>query len=253
MNILLAALVFSLTPNVQYGSRGNAVVFTGTLSNTNASDVFLNDIQITITNLLTGQTNAFFANVPGILSAGETYSDVVFAVSINSNTPPDDYSGTATIQGGTNIFTADTLASQSFQVTVAATPFGVWQWQQFGTTNSADSADLADPDGDGSVNLLEYALHSDPGVASTAGLPVGEGDTGCDCLTLTYTKVLAATDLSYTVEGADDPGGSWSSAGITESIVDADTLTLTIRASDTGNPFSTTGKRFLHLRINRSP
>lgn len=100
---------------------------------------------------------------------------------------------------------------------------------------------------------LEYALHLDQDIAGATGLPVGERDAACNCLTLTYTKVLSATDLSYTVEAADDPGGPWNITGITQSIIDATTLTLTILASDAGNTFSATGERFLHLKVTRLP
>jgi hypothetical protein len=255
-----ANVVLTLTPSVQYGVKSNAVVFTGTLSNTSVTaDVYLNDIQFSFTgvatNYLTAMSNAYFANVPGILSPSETYSDVVFAVALDPSAPAGDYLGTVTIVGGTNIFAADTLASQPFEVSSSDTPFGAWQLLEFGTnaTNSVVSGDFADPDFDGIVNLLEYALHLDPNSASVTGLPIPELDPTCGCLTLAYTKVLAATDLSYTVEGADDPGGPWNSAGITESIIDGDTLTLTIRASDAANPFAIIGKRFLHLKVTRSP
>ncbi len=257
---LRADVIFTLTPAEQYGARSNAVVFTGTLSNTNLTDdVVLNDIQINFTGIatdhLTAQSNTFFANVPGILSAGQTYSDIVFAVGINSNAPPGDYFGTVTIQGGTDIFATDNLASQSFQVSSSDTLFDAWRVEQFGinTNNPAISDDYADPDSDDIVNLLEYALHLDPNAADATGLPVGESDSACDCLSLTYRKTIAATDLIYTVEAADDPGGSWNTNDITEAIIDADTLTLTIKASDTGNPFATADKRFMHLKVTRLP
>jgi len=255
-----ADVVLTLTPSVQYGVKSNEIVFTGTLSNTNTTgDVFLNDIQFSFTgvatNYLTAISNAYFANVPGILSAGETYSDIVFAVALDSATPAGDYFGTVTIVGGTNIFAVDTLASQPFEMSSSDTPFGAWQLLEFGTdaTNSVVSGDFADPDFDGIVNLLEYALHLDPNALSVTGLPIPQLDPTCGCLTLTYTRILDATDLSYMVEGADNPGGPWNSADITESIIDAGTLTLTIRASDAANPFATTGKRFLHLKVTRSP
>jgi len=255
-----ADVICTLTPVVQYGVKGNEVVFTGALSSTNLTgDVFLNNIQISFTgvatNCLTTETNVFFANVPGILSPGETYSDVVFAVAISSNTPAGDYFGTVTIVGGTNIFDTTALASQPFQVTSADTPFGTWQSLEFGTNaaNSAISGDLADPDGDGIVNLLEYALHLDPDVASAAGLPTPGSDPSCGCLTLTYTKVIGATDLIYTAEASDDPGGPWSTNGITQVFIAADTLTLTIKASDAANPYGTATKRFIHLKVTRLP
>jgi hypothetical protein len=251
---LHADVLFTLTPAVQYGARSNAVVFTGTLSNSSLTgDVFLNDIQITIPGELTAQSNAFFANVPGVLSPGQTYTDIVFAVGINTNAPAGNYSGTVTVQGGADIFATGNLASQSFQVSASATLFDAWRVVEFGanTNNPAISGDLADPDGDGIANLLEYALHLDPNAADPTGWPVGEGDSTCDCLTLTYRKTIAATDLHYAVEAADGPDGSWNTNGVTEVIIDADLFTMTIRASDTGNPFATVCKRFMRLRVTR--
>jgi hypothetical protein len=253
-----ADVIFTVTPSVQYGVKSNEVVFTGTLSNTNLTgDVFLTDIQFGFTgiatNYLAADANVFFANVPGILSPGETYSDVVFAVAISSNTPVGDYFGTVTIVGGTNIFAADNLGSAPFQVSSSDTPFGAWRMAEFGINagNDAISGDLADPDGDGIVNLLEYALHLDPNVASATGLPTPASDPACGCLTLTYTKVLTATDLLYTPEAADDPGGPWNTNGVTQAFIAADTMTLTIKASDAANPFSTAPKRFMQLKITR--
>jgi hypothetical protein len=251
---LRADVVFTLTPAVQYGARSNAVVFTGTLSNTSLTgDVFLNDIQITIPSELTAQSNAFFVNVPGILSPGQTYTDIVFAVGINSNAPVGNYSGTVTIQGGADIFATGNLASQSFQVSASATLFDAWRVLEFGvnTNNPAISGDLADPDGDGIANLLEYGLYLNPNAAGVTGLPVGQVDTNCSCLSLTYHETIAATDLRYTVEAAADPGGPWSTNGVAEAIIDADLFTMTIRASDTGNPFASAGKRFMRLKISQ--
>ncbi len=255
-----AGLTFVLTPAAQSGARSNEVVFTGTLRNTSLTDnLYLNNIQFSFTgaaaNYLAGDSNAFFANVPGILLPGETYSDVVFAVAIDAATPPGDYCGSVTIRGGSDIFAAANLVCRMFHVSSFDTPFDVWRFEQFGanTNNAAISGELADPDSDGIVNLLEYAFNLDPNAASVAGLPSPQIDPSCGCLTLAYTKVLAATDLIYTPEAADEPGGPWSTNGVTEAIVDADSVAQTIRASDTGHPVTTSGKRFLHLRITRLP
>ena len=255
-----ADLTFVLTPAVQSGARSNEVIFTGTLSNTSSNeDLFLNDIQVSFTgaatNYLTANINTFFANVPGILSPGETYSDIVFGVVINAATPAGDYFGTVTIQGGSNIFAAADLTNQTFQVSSFDTPFDVWRFEQFGTNadDAAISGDFVDPDGDEIVNLLEYALHLDPNVAGVTGLPTPGTDSTCGCLTLTYTKVIAATDLIYAAEAADEPSGPWSTNGVTEVVIDADSVTQFIRASDTANPFATAAKRFMHLKVTRIP
>lgn len=47
----------------------------------------------------------------------------------------------------------------------------------------------------------------------------------------------------------------WSGYGhdAQHTVVSADNATQTIKASDTGNPFATAVKRFMHLRITRIP
>ena len=356
-----ADLSFVLTPAVQVCARSNEVFFTGILSNTDpTNDLYLNGIQFIANGNFTPDTNAFFANVPGILSAGQTYSDVVFGVTINPTTPAGDYFGAVTILGGSNIFAASNLATLPFQVstidvsilantanaykfgappgsfavtcvggsdlslevnyaisgtasngvnystvtnfvtvtdsapssiiiipladgvvegdktvvltllnsttynlaapisatvTIHDTPFNTWLLSEFGTNanNAAISGDLADPDGDGIVNLLEYALNLNPKVASVTGLPAAQIDPACGCLTLTYTKVLSAFDITYTPEAADDPGGSWSTNGITQTVLGSDGVTQTNKASDAANPIATATNRVMHLKVTRQP
>ena len=356
-----ADVSFILTPSVQAGARSNEVVFTGILSNADpTNDLYLNDVQFIANGNFTTDSNAFFANVPGILSAGETYSDAVFGVTINPTTPAGDYFGAVTILGGSNIFAASNLATQPFQistidvsitaniadaykfgaqpgsfavtcvggsdlslivnyaisgtasngvnyssitnlvtctgstpsniaivplqdgvvdgdktvvltlsnsisynlatpasatVTIHDTPFNDWRLTEFGTNanNSAISGDLADPDGDGIVNLLEYALDLNPNVASVQGLPTSQIDPACGCLTLTYTEALSAIDLTYSAEAASDPGGPWSTNGIVSTVITNDGVTQTNKASDAGHPIPPASARFMHLKVTRQP
>ena len=86
-----ADLTFVLTPAAESAAISNEVFFVGVLSNTSlTSNLFLNDIQFSFTgaatNYLAADTNSFFANVPGILLPGETYSDIVFGVTISPAT-----------------------------------------------------------------------------------------------------------------------------------------------------------------------
>jgi hypothetical protein len=118
-----ANLAFTLTPAAQSDVGSNQVIFTGTLINTSLTDnLFLNDIQFDFiddaNSYLAAGTNAFFANVPGILLPGENYNDIVFAIAINPATPPGQYFGIVTIQGGTDIFAATNLASPIFEVSL---------------------------------------------------------------------------------------------------------------------------------------
>src|ERR1017187_6367981 len=125
-----ADLAFVLTPAVRSGVGSNEFFFTGTLINTSLTDnLFLNDIQFDFigeaVGYLAADTNAFFANVPGILLPFETYSDIVFGITIDPATPPGQYFGFVTIQGGTNIFAADNLASPIFEVSLPPAALGI--------------------------------------------------------------------------------------------------------------------------------
>jgi hypothetical protein len=122
-------LSFNLTPSVQSGVGSNEVVFTGVITNTGSTTNYLNNIQITFTNpatnYLAADTNVFFANVPGILLPGETYTDVVFGIAIRASTPRGNYTGIMTIQGGTNIFAGANLTNQAFQISLSPASLSV--------------------------------------------------------------------------------------------------------------------------------
>ncbi len=157
--LLLAAsaqadMEFDLTPAAQSDVGSNEVVFTGTLINTSLTDdLFLNNIQFDFIDeaddCLGADTNAFFANVPGILLPGETYSDVVFGITIAPATPPGQYFGAVTIQGGTNIFAVTNLASPLFEVSLPPAAMGI--------TLSGANLVLSWPSPPGSFALLQNA------------------------------------------------------------------------------------------------
>jgi hypothetical protein len=122
-------LSFNLTPAAQSGVGIGEIYFTGALTNNGTTTNFLNNVQFAFTsvatNYFTADTNVFFENVPGILLPGETYTDVIFGVVINPTTPPGNYSGMVTIQGGTNIFDVTTSSGQTFQIFLPPAVLGV--------------------------------------------------------------------------------------------------------------------------------
>ncbi|HEV2695292.1 MAG TPA: hypothetical protein VG347_20530 [Verrucomicrobiae bacterium] len=125
-----AAVTFTLTPLPYSGVGSNTLVFFGTFTNSSTTtNVYLNQLQYTLTgaatNYLTPDTNAFYANVPGILLPDDNYTDPVFAINIATNTPPGVYSGTATALGGGDIMATATLAALTFQITLTNTPLTV--------------------------------------------------------------------------------------------------------------------------------
>lgn len=114
---------------------------------------------------------------------------------------------------------------------------------------SATADATADADKDSSSNLLEYAFHTNPNSASASSLPQLGLEPGF--VTLTYTKLLSATDLSYVVEQSPDAStGSWTPATVTGETVATSGLTATIKAKVA---VTTEPKKFLRLSVTRLP
>jgi len=91
-----------------------------------------------------------------------------------------------------------------------AQDYAQWQAARFGSdrANSAVSAELANPDLDPNPNMVEYGLASDP-VRATAA-PLTSVDASSGRLALRFTRNALATDLTLTVQAADDLAGPWS-------------------------------------------
>jgi hypothetical protein len=98
--------------------------------------------------------------------------------------------------------------------TATRTPLETWRWDHFGTTaGEGDAADLADPNGNGMANLLEYALGGDP-LGSGPDVAPKYGMDGSGRLKLSFTHDRRLTDVKLTVQGADSPGGPWTDLAV---------------------------------------
>ena len=116
-----ADLSASLTQSIRNSAAGQTLVFCGALANTSATDnLFLNNVQFTLTGTASGAmisgSTTFYANVPGLLLPGETYTGPIFSVALTGSAPSADYAGAVTLQGGADIFASSNLATQSFTV-----------------------------------------------------------------------------------------------------------------------------------------
>lgn len=141
----------------------------------------------------------------------------------------------------------------SGEATITDTPAGAppiveWHMQKFGieANNEAIRGDNADPDGDGTVNLFEYAFGLEPLIPGTSGLPASSAMG--DYLTLSVVKNPAATDVSFTVQVNDDLANAagWSSANTT---ILQDTPTLLEVRDNT--PITGTPARYIRLQVTR--
>ena len=92
---------------------------------------------------------------------------------------------------------------------ITPTPWQTWQLTNFpaDVNDPAIAGAFVDIEGDGLGNLLEYTFGGNPYVASQAALPQ-VGVLG-GRLALTFTRVVANTDLTIVVQGADNAAGPW--------------------------------------------
>jgi autotransporter-associated beta strand protein len=127
-------------------------------------------------------------------------------------------------------------------VLTALTNIEKWRQQNFQTTlNADDAADLADPDQDGVVNLLEYATGSSPTACNASpGTIFKLGSV----MTFSYVKNPSATDVVYIVEWSDSLQSAWSTSGVIIT-QQGNVVTATIPAS--------VPRRFVRLKVANSP
>lgn len=125
-----------------------------------------------------------------------------------------------------------------------------WRATHFGTIESQGSAaDLADPEGDGIPNLLEYALGLDPHAGNLNPAAIKLSQSGVE---YTYDRDGAAKQygMSYEVVWSDtlEPG-SWSASGVTQDVISEQGGIQKVKAVV---PIGNGPKRFVRLRVSES-
>lgn len=95
-------------------------------------------------------------------------------------------------------------------LTILESPYDTWRNQQFGAeAEDPEAQATADYDKDGTSNLMEYAVNTDPKAPQTTGVPkVEPGPSGR--LQISFSANPNATDITYTVQGRDLlESGTW--------------------------------------------
>lgn len=156
-------------------------------------------------------------------------------------------------------------ATQTFSLKVVNT---VGNYLATAGLTGANAALNADPDGDGLTNLTEYALNLNPAKSDAGSTAVPQSQVairaygGTNYLSILFTRVPLATDITYIVESSPDlltwttvatgaGGAALSGPGLVSDDA-ANTAPHTVEVRDTVAQTATDGqRRFLRLRITQ--
>lgn len=207
--------VYMGQPNITLSVSGNVTV-TGDLAINASPGIAAGTSWILLQKTTAGVISGNFSGKPH----GSLFVDSGYLWSIS-------YSG-----GDGNDIVVTTVQSVS--------PLESWRMSYFHSiSDSGDGADLADPDRDGIVNLLEYATVQNPLIADALTNTVTKQGS---VMHFTYYKNPVATDVTFTVEWNDQLSGSWSTVGVT-SQQSGQVVTASIPA--------TVARRFVRLKVTR--
>ncbi|WOO39753.1 PKD domain-containing protein [Rubellicoccus peritrichatus] len=154
-------------------------------------------------------------------------------------------------------------SSDTVTITIRSAPFNQWLTAHFTEEEMADtslSGDLADPDIDGIINLIEYALGLDPRLTSMAGQPLVQfNGTHLD---FQLTRLTTRTDLTYEVLASNNLESGWSVIarsiggaafvdvdGGTASIDESGSETVNVTVTDSVALEENLRSRFMKLRV----
>ena len=133
-------------------------------------------------------------------------------------------------------------------LTLLTSPIEQWRFSNFGSIiNTGVGMDTADNDGDGTANLLEYAMKMNPLASDILPQSVTKNGSVLDFI---YTKNKAATDVTMTVEWSDTLLNDWSNSGVSAPTILSDNG-ITQQIKVTVQAGSGVTQRFIHLKVTR--
>lgn len=244
---------------------GAATVKTFTVTVTAATNVAPNFTSSTPTNTAAaGSPYSFTFTASGTPAPTFTVTAGTLPPGLSLNPTTGVLSGTPTTPGvysGIQVTASNGTApdaTQTFSITVTNT------FNNYATSNGltgGNAAPTADADFDGLSNLLEYALNQPSNANTLAPAVTLKNYSGTNYLSIQFTRVPLATDVSYIVEASPDlaswttVGSSTGGAALTGAGVVSDSggnAPLTVEVRDTVAPNPTTApQRFLRLRVTQ--
>lgn len=133
-------------------------------------------------------------------------------------------------------------AEQSFMVFATLHSWAAFHFTASELEDPLIGGPLADPDGDGMTNLLEYALGSDPKSPAPAPLAI---QLAADRWHFTYERPTDRADIAYVVEVSTDLQ-NWTTSGVTHESI----ASTADRAQWRATHPRTTGTIFFRLRVS---
>lgn len=177
------------------------------------------NVAMTVTYQISGSATpgADFGTLPGsaVIPAGAVATSVI-VTSIADSLVEGDESVTFTLVSSTNY---GLTALSNVTVIVRDLPIDQWRMTRFDAAQQADpqiSSDLADPDGDGLSNLMEYALGLAPLAFDSTTRPRGWIEGGV--FWFEYTREKSALDVALALEYSDDLQHWQAAAGYVEEV-----------------------------------
>jgi hypothetical protein len=116
--VLADTINLSLSNPVQSGAPGSTLSFTATVSApvTNGATVYLNADSFNVDSPLTLNDDGFFLGFPLSLDAGDSFTGLLFTVTIPSDALAGLYNGSFEIMGGADGGAGDSLGTVAFLV-----------------------------------------------------------------------------------------------------------------------------------------
>ncbi len=223
-------------------------------ASTRVLDFTVGDVETPPESLLVtaSSSNPILLPLTGIVVAGSGSSRSV------AITPAAGLNGSAMVTLAVSDGTDET--SMDFQVNVLPdTPWVDWRQLKFGNDwqNEMVAGPPADPDQDGIINLMEYALGGNPMLAETGILPTIHATN--DQTEYIFTRHPDQTDLRMTVQAADHLNGPWTDAAFSTGGAAFVALIPSVSQSeDNGSPGRSVSiienvvgltRRFMRLRV----